>query len=197
MNRIASTTCTTPFDDNGDSCTSHHQWRGVRKTLTSQEHHDGHCEDSDTSSIPADGAYIAAVGRAFHHFTYLEWVLVSITEKLNQEGYASSTQGMTSGYLARKLLEILGSGSSRLAPSLRQSLVEFHRGFVTAKHRRDKLVNSHPFITGKEVSRICTGQHAWPTEKLDAAAAQFEKTAIQGSAILQSLLQSSELCAKR
>jgi hypothetical protein len=39
--------------------------------------------------IPTDPAYIEALGRAFHHFTYLQWVVVSTIAKLSNNGHGA------------------------------------------------------------------------------------------------------------
>ena len=133
--------------------------------------------------IPPDPAYIEALGRAFHHFTYLEWVVVSTIAKLSNNGYGALTKGRTAGYLAKKLLEAIDSSSPALSSGLRQRLTRFHRSFVRAKHRRDRLVHARPYTAIQSLPRLGNGHHEWATEKLNLAATQFEEAAIEGEDI--------------
>jgi hypothetical protein len=70
--------------------------------------------ESGRSRIPTDPAYIDALGRAFHNFTYLEWIVVTTIAKLSSNGYGALTKGKTAGYLARKLMEAIDSSSPAL-----------------------------------------------------------------------------------
>jgi hypothetical protein len=135
--------------------------------------------------IPADVAYIEALGRAFHHFTYLEWVAASITAQLSRGGCTRPSKGKSAGYSARKLREAMDAVSPPLAPDLRQRLSEFHKSFVAAKHRRDRLINAHPYIDPRGLQLVWSGAHQWPVHKLEAAAKQFEQAAIEGNDILR------------
>lgn len=158
-----------------------------RSASTTAEHNVIDREVTCRSGIPADVAYIEALGRCFYHFSYLEWIVVRITTKLHQDAYASFTKPKTAGYLARKLLEAIAAGS--LTPSLAQRLAQFHRAFVTAKHRRDKLLKAPPYAVKHNLSQMGAGPHVWPTAKLDGAAGRFEEIANEGAEILHRILQ--------
>ena len=139
--------------------------------------------------IPADLAYIEALGRAFHHFTYLEWIAVSIAAQLCHAAGVRPSRPKSAGYLARKLREAMGAVSPRVPPGLRQRLSEFHKTFVAAKHRRDRLINAHPYMYLHELQKLCSGPHQWSLHKLEAAAKQFEQAAIEGGDILDECIR--------
>jgi hypothetical protein len=143
--------------------------------------------------IPADVAYIEALGRAFHHFTYLEWIAVSIMAQLCHAACVRPSKGKSAGYLARKLHEALDAASPPLAPNLRQRLSEFHKSFVAAKHRRNRLISAHPYIDPEGLQQFGSGSHQWPLHKLEAAAKQFEQAAIEGSDIFSECIRSERI----
>lgn len=186
------------IDPSANSRESHSDCSGVdtcklpqdpRSASTTAEHNVIDREVTCRSGIPADVAYIEALGRCFYHFSYLEWIVVSITAKLHQDAYASFTKPKTAGYLARKLMEAIAAASPSLTPSLRQRLAQFHRAFVTAKHRRDKLLKAAPYAAKHNLSQMGASHHAWPTAKLDGAAGQFEEIANEGAEILHRISQ--------
>jgi len=142
-----------------------------------------HALGKPEEGFPVDLAYTEAIGLAFHHFAYLEWVLLSILAKMKRAGYTHITNSKTAGCLARALREAIAAATPVLGRDLVQALDQFHRGFVAAKHRRDRLFDWHPF-TGPQSA---TDQHCWPTDKANAAAAQFAEAAIEGRRILNAL----------
>lgn len=134
------------------------------------------------SRIPADPAYIEALGRAFYNFTYLEWVVVWTIVKLSPTGLGSVPRGKSSSYIATALIKAIHVASPPLSQDLRRSLVEFHEAYLRAIRSRNKLLHAHPYTAPGGLERLRGGAHDWPMEAVVLAAKEFEDAAVEGNA---------------
>ena len=135
------------------------------------------------SRIPADPAYLQAVGRAFYNFTYLEWIVVWTIVKLSSDGFGSVPKGKPSGYIASALIKAIDATAPPLSSGLRKSLAKFHRNFLAAIDSRNKLLHAHPYTAPGGMQQLGGAGIEWPLEEVIATAKQFEAIAIEGNAI--------------
>jgi hypothetical protein len=135
------------------------------------------------SRIPADNAYIRALGTAFYNFTYLEWVVVWTIVKLSANGFGGVPRRKTASVIAKALIQAINQTSPPLPSGLRKRLVEFHKSYVTAIRSRNKLLHSHPYTALEGAQQLGGGGVEWPISSLDEAAQFYEQAAIQGNAI--------------
>ena len=140
------------------------------------------------SRIPADRAYLQAVGRAFFSFTNLEWIVVWTIVKLKSDGFGSVPQGETASRVAKALITAIAKTMPPLADSLRRSLVKFHKSYLVAISRHNKLLHAHPYTAPGGARQLSGGGHEWPIKDVDKAAKFFENAAIVGNGIFHSEL---------
>lgn len=137
----------------------------------------------DESRIPADPAYLQAVGRAFYNFTYLEWVVVWTIVKLHPDGFGGVPRGETASRIAKSLINAIDQTKPPLPADLRRSLVKFYEAYLRVIPRRNKLLHAHPFTASDGSQQLGGGGHQWPVEELRAAALEFQEAAITGNGI--------------
>ncbi len=133
--------------------------------------------------IPADPAYVQAIGRAFYNFTYLEWVVVWTIVKLSRDGFGSVPQREPASKIAAALIKAIQNTSPPLPSPLRKRLVKFHGLYVSAIRTRNKLLHSHPYTAPGGLQQLGGGGLEWPIEAVDEAAKDYEDAAIEGISI--------------
>lgn len=137
----------------------------------------------DDPRIPADPAYLAALGRAVYNFTYLEWVVVGIIAKFHPDGFAGVPKGETANRIAKALINAIDQTLPPLPAGLRRDLVKFHEAYRAAISLRNKLFHAHPFTAADGSQQLGGGGSWWPFEELRAAAQEFQAAAILGTGI--------------
>jgi hypothetical protein len=113
------------------------------------------------SRIPADPAYIEALGRAFYNFTYLEWIVVWTIVKLSPDGFGSVPRGESASHIAGALIRAIAATSPPLSQGLRHSLVKFHEAYRGAIRSRNKLLHAHPYTATGGLQQLRGGRHDW------------------------------------
>ena len=106
---------------------------------------------------PANDAYVSLVGQAVYAFTYLEWQIVSIGEKI-APGFVEKTSKSTAGKISEKFEENLLTFSG--TPDLKIDLDVLIQDFKNVTGRRNDLIHAHPATVNGE-QRL----HRWTTTK--------------------------------
>lgn len=138
--------------------------------------------------IPADDAYTAMLGRAIYNFTYYEWVVVYITERL-EPGYLSyyTNTGPTAGQVAPKFLGVVEGADARLTA--------YAATFDHLRKERDKLLHAHPYTAANGVQQLgYRGRHPsteWPLPEVEKAARKFDNAACELNSLFHQLWPSS------
>lgn len=137
--------------------------------------------------IPADPAYLQALGRAFYNFVYLESIVVHIIGRLHSRGYGAVKDTDTAGMIADTLR--ISIERSSLPNDLCNRLLEFQEKFrLAVRHDRNDLLHSRPYSIPSGEQRLSRRNPEvpseniyWPTEKAYESADLFAKLAIEGS----------------
>lgn len=141
------------------------------------------------SRIPADPDYLLSVGRAFYNFTYLEWIVMWTIAKLSADGFKSVPRGETASRIAKALSGAINATTPPLPDSLKSDLVEFHRRFLNAIKKRNKLLHAHPYTTASGAQQLSTREQRWSVESVDDAAQFFENAALFGNGVFHGSLK--------
>lgn len=126
--------------------------------------------------IPADDEYTAMLGRAIYNFTYYEWGVVWMIEKIHP-GYLQhySSKGPTAGVVAAGFLVAANSLDPRIAACAAQ--------FDRLRIERDKLLHAHPYTAVGGVQQLSyRGRHPgaeWPLPDIENAARKFDDAACE------------------
>jgi hypothetical protein len=142
------------------------------------------------SRIPADGQYLAALGRAFYNFAYLESVIISTIARLSAVGHAAVPWGQTARFVARALLEAINAADPPLDAPSRRDLLRVHQDFRVAIKTRNRLLHSHPFTNAEGEQRLSAHHREWTMEEVEAAAQQFEEAALFANGVFHEELAS-------
>lgn len=130
------------------------------------------------SRIPADEQYLAALGRAFYNFAYLEWVIISTIARLSTAGHGAVPWGQTAKFIARALLDAIETAEPPVDESVRRSLLRVHQDFRAAMRTRNRLLHAHPFTNVEGEQRLSAHHREWTMSEVEAAAQQFEEAAL-------------------
>lgn len=140
------------------------------------------------SRIPADEQYLAALGRAFYNFTYLEWIIISTIARLSAAGHGAVPWGRSAAAVARALLDAINGAEPPLDELLRRSLLRVHQEFHAAIKTRNRLLHAHPFTNVDGEQRLSARHREWTMEDVDAAARQFEEAALFANGVFHAEL---------
>ena len=140
------------------------------------------------SRIQADPDYLAALGRAFYNFTYLEWIIISTIAKLSAQGHAAVPWGQPASFIARALLDAVNAADPPLDQPLRRSLLRVHQRFRAAIKTRNRLLHAHPFTNHEGAQRLGADHREWTMDEVDDAARHFEKAAIEANGVYHACL---------
>ncbi len=132
---------------------------------------------------PVDDGYVALVGQAAFAFTYLEWQIISLGQKIAL-GFINDVSHKTAGAMAKTFAEkIIAFGGD---PSLKTELAELADRFSELVSRRNDLLHAHPAtIRGEQrlhywsVSRTFT----WEPDDIVSFAHETEALASKGNAL--------------
>lgn len=130
------------------------------------------------SRIPADPAYLQALGRAVYNFTYLEWGVIWTIAKLSNDGFGSVPKGKTAVEIAKALTKAINQTKPPLSAALRTRLVKVDQSYRDAIKRRNKLFHAHPYTAKDGRQQLGGGGIDWPMAEVDSAAQMFEQAAI-------------------
>jgi hypothetical protein len=108
-------------------------------------------------TTPVDEGYAALVGHATYAWTYLEWQIVSVGEKI-APGFlytvANETAGSTGNILVKEVRSFAGDAA------LTAELAALADAFLVLRKRRNRLLHAHPVtLHGKQ--RL----HYWSPKK--------------------------------
>jgi len=140
------------------------------------------------SRIPADTEYLAAVGRTFYNYAYLEGVVISTIGILHIHGSAGIPPKQTARALARLLTRSIADAVPPLSDGHRSRLVRFDATFRATIAVRNTLLHARPFTAVGGAQRLGAGPHTWNEQELADAAERFEAAAIEGNDIFHSVL---------
>jgi hypothetical protein len=133
--------------------------------------------------IIADPNYLLLLGQTLYNFTYLEWIVIWVIAKLNEDGLAGIPKSEPSAEIAKALTQAVVTAGPRLTAALRRDVARFDARFRTAIRTRNDLFHAHPFTTDQAV-RDGAREYEWPRPVLGAAAKLFEDVAIEGDDLL-------------
>ena len=148
--------------------------------------------------VPFDDAYVTLVGKTVYVFSYYEWTVIYITEKL-QPGFLAEYcrrhwKGMTSGQVSRRLMNAVESyvGDSGVE---RNELECCWLTFDTLVQKRNALIHAHP-ITDADGAQILNYQASpakqiadmkWKATRLEEFLRQLDVAAVQAGQIFARL----------
>ncbi len=130
------------------------------------------------SRIPADEQYLAALGRAFYNFTYLEWTVISTIARLDPRGFEAVPQGQSARYIARALAQALERADPPVDAKLSRQLREVQVRYLAAIRTRNQLLHAHPFTDHDGAQQLSANHTPWTTEGVQSAAQEFEEAAL-------------------
>ena len=117
-------------------------------------------QDPCESRIPADPAYLQALGRAVYNFTYLEGIIVGTIVKLSSGASEAGTKGKTSKEIARVLIKAIDT-TPPLSSGLRKRLAKFHERFLAASTSRNKLLHARPYTAPGGMQQLGGANTEW------------------------------------
>jgi hypothetical protein len=146
-----------------------------------------------TFQIPVDRDYAELLGRAVYSFSYYEWQVACILEKLCP-GFLNEFTAkppMTAGRLSGRFSEILKNAHT-LPPDQRQRLTEVQQKFAGLVGLRDQLIHGHPYTAtgGAQQLNYAGGKHSpkqWPQPQLSGAILAFEEGSIEANRVFYEL----------
>ena len=129
---------------------------------------------------PVDDGYVALVGQAVYAFTYLEWQIVSIGQKI-APGFVRDTAKKTAGKIAEMLDDDLATFSGDV--SLKANLQTILERFKAAVDRRNDLLHAHPAtLNGQQRLHRWTPTRVFNWEPEEIVAFVHEIEALSGDA---------------
>jgi hypothetical protein len=145
------------------------------------------------SRIPADPAYLQALGRAVYNFTYFEWGVVWTIVKLSDDGFGSVPKEKGASEIAKALTGAIAKTKPPLSPALRRRLVKVDQSYRAAIKRRNKLFHAHPYTARDGSQQLGGGGIEWPIADVDSAAKMFEESAIDCNDVFHGDLKKERL----
>jgi len=100
--------------------------------------------------IPVEAAYLSALGRATYNFTYLEWGIVWIAERL-RPGYANTVRGKTAGDIAKDFERLSKQPTDS---GLKARLTSLASNFQALVERRNGLIHANPMTADGGAQRL-------------------------------------------
>ena len=148
--------------------------------------------------VPIDDAYAALVGKTVYLFSYYEWTVIYITEKL-QPGFLAEYcrqhwTGMTSGQVSSRLINAV-EGYAEGNGVEKGELECCWLTFDALVHRRNALIHAHP-ITDADGAQILNYQASpgkqisdmkWEATRLEAFLTELDVAAVQASQLFARL----------
>jgi hypothetical protein len=125
----------------------------------------------DRLRIPAEPAYVSALGLAIFAFARLEWAAVCCCERIQPNSiHGLPKKRKTAGGIAKKLIELAaGLPASPEQIDLRAAAAEFE-GLAL---RRNDLLHAQPGSTTDGAQRVFRDGLPWEIEKINEAADDF------------------------
>lgn len=153
--------------------------------------------------IPHDERYTACLGKAVYVFSYYEWTLIYIIERLKPgfvHEFARGERYFTSGTLKRRLDEVLSGQAPNLEEDLIAELRTCHDEFHALVPKRNALVHAHPITdaggdqillyqanTEREISDF-----KWELQRIEEFIGDVDQASSFASRILQRLTLRAE-----
>jgi len=146
-----------------------------------------------STRILIDDEYAALVGKAVYSFSYYEWSIIWIIEKI-QNGYVqlySRGKPLTSGNVEKKLKSLVDLNLVQNNEDVKNIHSEFKRLIV----RRNALIHAHPCtdINGNQILNYQTESSRelpdmkWPKEEVELLIKEIDLAEIQAAKILDLL----------
>ena len=135
--------------------------------------------------IPVSESYVSAIGRATYNFSYLQWGVVCICEKLEQT-FIDWSKGKTAGEIGTKFKTIVTSDASIPEAKTKERLLELANRFWLLVDKRNMLSHGNPITpTNGEQRLLYFGKGGrmfeWTETDIIAAAEEFETAAIEAT----------------
>ena len=151
-----------------------------------------------TARVPFDDTYVTLLGKTVYLFSYYEWTIIYIAEKL-QPGFLAEYcrqhwNGMTSGQVSRRFMNAVegysgGNGVGKV------ELECCRQTFDSLVQKRNALIHAHP-ITDSDGAQILNYQASpgkqisdmkWEVPHLEAFLRELDVAAVQASQLFDRL----------
>ena len=148
--------------------------------------------------IPFDPDYVQLVGTAVYVFSYYEWTIIYVIERLNP-GFVSEysrERKMTSGAVSSRLEKILSEDATNAVQENRRSLRICADEFASLIPRRNALIHAHPITDGTSGAQLLKFQSMpsesiadlkWNITEIEQFIAKIDKASVGASALLSKL----------
>ena len=148
--------------------------------------------------IPFDPDYVQLVGTAVYVFSYYEWTIIYVVERLNP-GFVSEysrKRKMTSGAVSNRLKEILSEDATNAVQENQRSLRICTDEFASLIPRRNALIHAHPMTDGTSGAQLLNFQSMpsesiadlkWNITEIEQFIAKIDKASARASALLSKL----------
>ena len=146
--------------------------------------------------VPYDDNYVTMLGRAVYIFSYYEWNIVYIVEKLQpgflREYCRDHRYGLTSGQLSQRFMNAI-RGCGEEADEERSALECCQREFDDLVKKRNALVHAHP-ITDDDDAQVLNYQASpdkqisdmkWQLSHLREFVCELDGAAVQAGEVLE------------
>ncbi|MFK0273667.1 hypothetical protein ACIQUG_08325 [Ensifer sp. NPDC090286] len=134
------------------------------------------------SRVPSDPAYLLALGQATYSYSYLEWQVIWLAQKLDQGFAISSTNELAGGKIAALFKSTVKSAKTKVSDVTYARLRDGYADLFRLVAIRNDLLHAHPFTAtdGQRLGRYKDGKNVeWTIEGIDDACMRFDKLAIE------------------
>ena len=134
--------------------------------------------------IKVDPDYLQLIGRATYTFSYLEWQIIYVGEKL-KPGFLRDTRKCTAGQIANRFENL----AKKTNPELRSRMIDLSSNFKALVIRRNHLIHANPITDPQGEPRLhYSPAKTWQEEDIVALINDFELCAADGNNVFYKLL---------
>ncbi len=153
-----------------------------------------------TTRVPFDDDYVKLVGTAVYLFSYYEWAIIYVIERL-EPGFVAEYcrghwRGMTSGQVSKRFMKAV-EGYAGDRGATKEELWCCCRVFDSLVHNRNALIHAHP-ITDEGGAQILSYQGSpsrqisdmrWEIASIEEFVREVDASACEASNIFEQLEQ--------
>ena len=133
--------------------------------------------------------YMQALGEAVYNFSRLEWEVIYIEVRRNNDIWENVPLGRPSNELANALKRSIERATWHLSRELRTRLFALEQRYRQAFDERNRLLHGYPYVA-EDGGRLWGRERTWTLDSLRALAASFSEIEGIGNALHREVLAS-------